>query len=332
MITTTEPGSLYGAEEPSDEHSCSSTLDSQGNVGASTSPGRQETSLSLPTPSHRDFATTRKLAGFNSYTNAQAYSCLFNGQAYEFKPVSLRVGVAKSRFLNFVVDVATVRHSGQGCLSAETRPSATLHSCSISYAISRPHPSAMSSLRRRLLGEPLGESSLDVSREETPDRAEEIRVPVSSWKRLTQRKRRNWAIFALGGLFGIVLAAFFANRQDVIDFQGLLDLNLDNLADVIPAGILKEARELSVSPRSRMPLPHGREELLITISFLHSNTSARPSTMTPSPSGCTSRLRASRPTTRSSWFRVSYPLAWRAGARTRDPGNILERDCGGAGA
>lgn len=53
-------------------------------------------------------------------------------------------------------------------------------------------------------------------------------------------------IFGLGGLFGIVIAAFFAQRHDVINLEGLIDVNLESLLDVIPAGIVKDARDLTV--------------------------------------------------------------------------------------
>lgn len=59
-------------------------------------------------------------------------------------------------------------------------------------------------------------------------------------------KRRNGFIFALGGLFGIFIALFFANQQEVISLDSLMDLNLDALIDVIPQGIVKDAREFSV--------------------------------------------------------------------------------------
>ena len=59
-------------------------------------------------------------------------------------------------------------------------------------------------------------------------------------------KRRNGLIFALGGIFGIFVALFFANQQEVISLDSLMDLNLDTLIDVIPQGILKDVREFSV--------------------------------------------------------------------------------------
>lgn len=59
-------------------------------------------------------------------------------------------------------------------------------------------------------------------------------------------KRRNGLIFALGGLFGIFIALFFANQQEVISLDSLMDLGLDSLIDVIPQGIVRDAKEFSV--------------------------------------------------------------------------------------
>ena len=57
-------------------------------------------------------------------------------------------------------------------------------------------------------------------------------------------------MFGLGGLFGVIVAAAFANHHDVINLESLMDLNIESLSDVIPAGIIKEARDISVwSPR-----------------------------------------------------------------------------------
>lgn len=103
----------------------------------------------------------------------------------------------------------------------------------------------MSFLRRRFLGD----SSTEVSREPSPVKGEPVTlVSTSKLKSLSKRrsKRRNGFIFGLGGLFGILMAAFFANRHDVISFEGLMDLNLDSLIDVIPAGIVKDAKDITV--------------------------------------------------------------------------------------
>ena len=75
-------------------------------------------------------------------------------------------------------------------------------------------------------------------------------------------KRRNSFVFLLGGLFGIFIALFFANQNEVISLDALMDLNLDSLIDVIPTGILSDAREFTV----RICLSElGRKKLLTLI-------------------------------------------------------------------
>jgi phospholipid:diacylglycerol acyltransferase len=104
----------------------------------------------------------------------------------------------------------------------------------------------MSSLRRRILGTPSPSPSL------APEKAEEVRLaPVS--KIITgnnappkTRKRRTGLIFTLGGLFGLLLAGFFANKNDLIDFAEFGELSMDSLMDVLPAGFISDARDLAV--------------------------------------------------------------------------------------
>ncbi|KAJ5141417.1 hypothetical protein N7526_002412 [Penicillium atrosanguineum] len=62
-------------------------------------------------------------------------------------------------------------------------------------------------------------------------------------------KRRNGFIFVLGGLFGIFIALFFANQQEVISLESLLDLNLDSLIDAIPQGIISDAKQFTQHDR-----------------------------------------------------------------------------------
>ncbi|KAE8556588.1 hypothetical protein EYB25_001290 [Talaromyces marneffei] len=62
-------------------------------------------------------------------------------------------------------------------------------------------------------------------------------------------KRRNSFVFLLGGLFGIFIALFFANQNEVISLDALMDLNLDSLIDVIPTGILSDAKEFTKHER-----------------------------------------------------------------------------------
>jgi phospholipid:diacylglycerol acyltransferase len=60
-------------------------------------------------------------------------------------------------------------------------------------------------------------------------------------------KRRTAWIFGLGGIFGIGIAAFFVGNNDMLDLTMLQDLNLDSIMDVLPAGMLSEARSFQVS-------------------------------------------------------------------------------------
>lgn len=54
-------------------------------------------------------------------------------------------------------------------------------------------------------------------------------------------------IFGLGGIFGLLLAGFFAaNEADVFDLSQLQHMNLDSIIDVLPAGLIKDAHELQV--------------------------------------------------------------------------------------
>ncbi|KAI9816573.1 MAG: hypothetical protein M1827_001705 [Pycnora praestabilis] len=109
----------------------------------------------------------------------------------------------------------------------------------------------MSFLRRRIFGE----ISSEPSRESTPERGEELQlVPKAKLKALKAlphkgRKRRNGFVFILGGIFGLMVAAFFANQSDVINFDAFTDLNIDALIDVIPAGIIRDAKDLTQSER-----------------------------------------------------------------------------------
>jgi phospholipid:diacylglycerol acyltransferase len=104
-----------------------------------------------------------------------------------------------------------------------------------------------SHLHRRIIGD---KTSKD-SQEATPGKAEEARLaPVSKIlheKPHKYRKRRNGFIFFLGGLFGIVAAGFFAGRNDLIDFPELGDLSMDSLMDVLPAGFVRDVKDLAVS-------------------------------------------------------------------------------------
>lgn len=58
------------------------------------------------------------------------------------------------------------------------------------------------------------------------------------------KKRRLGLIFLLGSLFGIVAAGFFAKSNDLIDFPEFGDLSMDSLFDALPAGLVRDMRDL----------------------------------------------------------------------------------------
>ncbi|KAH8706811.1 Lecithin:cholesterol acyltransferase-domain-containing protein [Ilyonectria robusta] len=58
------------------------------------------------------------------------------------------------------------------------------------------------------------------------------------------RKRRNTFIFLLGILFGLIAAGFFASSNDLIGLPEFSDLSVETLLDVLPAGLVKDMRDL----------------------------------------------------------------------------------------
>lgn len=62
-------------------------------------------------------------------------------------------------------------------------------------------------------------------------------------ERKKTKKRSLGLTFFIGGIAGLLLAGFAAKNQDSMQF--ISELRLDALVDVIPAGILKEATEIS---------------------------------------------------------------------------------------
>jgi phospholipid:diacylglycerol acyltransferase len=91
-----------------------------------------------------------------------------------------------------------------------------------------------------------GDESPEPERAEGPDGAvEDEKVKVAYLHKKT-RKRRTTAIFLLGSLFGIVVAGFFANSNDLINLPDIGELSMDSLLDVLPAGLVKDMRDLVV--------------------------------------------------------------------------------------
>lgn len=119
----------------------------------------------------------------------------------------------------------------------------------------------MSFLRRRFGGgeESVEASSTDVSREPTPDpdRSSNLRVITAEKlktlkdghkkKIVKSSKKRNAWIFGLGGVFGVVVAAFFAQSNDLVDLRGLeSSINFEGLLESLPSGFVRDAQQLQV--------------------------------------------------------------------------------------
>jgi phospholipid:diacylglycerol acyltransferase len=106
-----------------------------------------------------------------------------------------------------------------------------------------------STLRRRAIGVDAGSESTSptsTSRDESPVKpGDKVKIIHHTQKQPT-RKRKNTFIFLLGGLFGIVLAGFLAKSNDLIEFPEIGELSMDSIMDVLPAGLVKDMRDLIV--------------------------------------------------------------------------------------
>jgi phospholipid:diacylglycerol acyltransferase len=92
------------------------------------------------------------------------------------------------------------------------------------------------------------DANADEARRATPDEKPTLNpiVRFKRWMLKPRGKRRNGFIFLLGGLFGVFVALFFANHTEVISLDALMDLNLDAIIEVIPQGLLRDAKEFTV--------------------------------------------------------------------------------------
>lgn len=119
----------------------------------------------------------------------------------------------------------------------------------------------MNTFRRRPGGRPSPHDDTHVDssgqntpiRESTPDADGYKLVHETHLNKLKQfrknvkgNKRRTAWIFGLGGLFGLLLAAFFANQNDLLDLAALGDIDFQGLMDVLPATFLREAKQFQV--------------------------------------------------------------------------------------
>lgn len=109
-----------------------------------------------------------------------------------------------------------------------------------------------STLRRRVLGNetPSDSSSpAPTPRDESPEKqggdAKVVTAKVIHHQVKT-KKRRTTLIFLLGSIFGIIAAGFFAKSNDLIDFPEIGELSMDSFFDVLPAGLVRDMRDLIV--------------------------------------------------------------------------------------
>jgi phospholipid:diacylglycerol acyltransferase len=125
----------------------------------------------------------------------------------------------------------------------------------------------MSFLRRRF-GSNNDDSPIE-SREPSPapgqKRPTNLRVitaeQLHTLKKKSKSKKKNAWIFGLGGVFGLVLAGFFASSNEMIDLKSLEGMNLDSILDALPASFVNSAQELQVSRSLRIiPTRPGRNQ------------------------------------------------------------------------
>jgi len=134
----------------------------------------------------------------------------------------------------------------------------------------------MSFLRRRIFGSAAGvnitansSSSSSPEQSRTPSPAaptdrhgrklDPVPVPAAKLEKMNKHlkkgnngkpkggKRRNIWVFVLGGLFGVVVAGMFAQRNDMIDMAWMEGVNLDTFKDVLPASLINDIKDYQVS-------------------------------------------------------------------------------------
>lgn len=113
----------------------------------------------------------------------------------------------------------------------------------------------MSFLRRRFGG---GDTSSEPSREPSPapnvsGRPSNLRVitaeelhTLKQGNKKKNGKRKNAWVFGLGGLFGLVIAAFFAGSNDLIDLKSIEGMNLESILEALPDNFVKSAQQMQV--------------------------------------------------------------------------------------
>ncbi|KHO01083.1 Lecithin:cholesterol/phospholipid:diacylglycerol acyltransferase [Metarhizium album ARSEF 1941] len=99
-------------------------------------------------------------------------------------------------------------------------------------------------LRRRAPRETQTVDAGSLAPEECPASQPTTYIRVVEKAPKATRKRRNTFIFFLGGICGLLAAGFFAKTNDLIDFPELGELSMDSFFDVLPAGLIKDMRDL----------------------------------------------------------------------------------------
>ncbi|KAK7513000.1 phospholipid:diacylglycerol acyltransferase-like protein [Phyllosticta citriasiana] len=109
-----------------------------------------------------------------------------------------------------------------------------------------------SSLRRRVAGDSSQDAPSAVSDDQTRASAKDFSSPAPKptvQKKSFGSKRWNLFVLGLGGVLGIVLAGWFAQNNEMIDLAAITDLNLETIADIVPAGLLQDAKDLQKHER-----------------------------------------------------------------------------------
>lgn len=90
------------------------------------------------------------------------------------------------------------------------------------------------------------------SRDDSPAKplSKELSTEKHHGHKKDTRKRRSTFIFLLGSLFGIIAAGFLAKSNDLIEFPEFGELSVDNILDALPAGLVRDMRDLVVCPNT----------------------------------------------------------------------------------
>ncbi|KAI1644946.1 LACT-domain-containing protein [Daldinia loculata] len=110
-----------------------------------------------------------------------------------------------------------------------------------------------STLRRRALApDNSSETSLSLvptPRDESPVKpGDKVEIVHHEHKPKTG-KRRNTFIFLMGSLFGLIAAGLLARNNDLIELPEIGELSMDSFLDVLPAGLVKDMRDLMKGER-----------------------------------------------------------------------------------